>query len=276
MNDQLIYSVISIIGKLGSPVQSETLLDLLPKKMNSNEFKKSIDNLANSGKVTLEEDLLFDREIEYEKLNTINISRQLYTNNKNYLKLFSKLPGVRFLALTGSNAFESCNEKDDIDLFFIIAKDRLWIAYLLLSLIGKLTTKRSLFCANYLITEDHIKLSPQNYYSAVQFYKMKPLFNAHLKRNILLENQWIKENLPNADFTFKTEDFYRLRADFYKNDTSNKIMKFFNLKLFEFYKKRWQKKYPAFFGKSIIIAEGLAKLHRTDNSHIYQEVEPNR
>jgi len=272
MSEKMIFSVLSIVGKLGSAMNEESLHAILPEEIKTAELKSRLNVLESSGKISRKNELILaHNENNHFSLNKQN-SRNLFEANRKYLTLFAKIPWVRFMALTGSNAFESCNEKDDIDLFVVCAAKRLWLVYLIMTILGKVLNKRPLFCINYLVDEENLKLPRQEYYSAVQFYKMKPLFNTKIKQSIYRQNKWIEESIPNAPSVFTTEDFYRLRKDFNSRKTKTKIFHWINNKIFTFYKKRWNRMYPLQINKSIQIAEGLAKLHRIDHRAIYDEI----
>lgn len=79
--------------------------------------------------------------------------------------------------MTGANAFESCADQDDIDLFLVTRKNRLWISYVLLVLYSKLIRKRHILCINYLVDEKNLCATRQDYYTAVQIIQMVPLLN---------------------------------------------------------------------------------------------------
>ncbi|KAA3611228.1 MAG: hypothetical protein D8M58_14750 [Calditrichaeota bacterium] len=272
MSEKMIFSVLSIVGKLGSALNEESLHAILPEEMKTTDLKSRLNTMESSGKISRLNELIVPHVNPNQFSKNKKLSRDLFKSNKRYLKLFAQIPWVRYMALTGSNAFESCSKNDDIDLFVICAPKRLWIIYLTMTILGKVFNKRPLFCVNYLIDEDNLKLPQQDYYSAVQFYKMKPLFNAGFKQKLLIQNKWIAENLPNASSAFSTEEFYRLRKDFTGKATNSRVWSWLNKKILDFYKKRWTRMYPFQINKNILIDEGLAKLHRIDHSSIYDEI----
>lgn len=273
MSEAAIFSVICIVDKFGSAIDATGLHELLPVAVQDKELRLQLSKLQASGKIRCDDTFYITDLAKSRHLQNKANSRRIFKENKFLLKIFAHLPWIRFIGLTGSNAFESCQKNDDIDLFVVCARDRLWISYFIMAMISKLLKKRSLFCLNYLVDESHLHLPDGNYYSAVQFYKMKPLFNARFKEEIFKANPWIKSNLPNAGHTFLTEPFYRLRADFRGRVVTGKIIKKLNRMFYRFYSRRWQKMYPQNFGQTIMLEPGMAKLHRNSNSRIYKKIE---
>lgn len=268
----MIFSVLSIVGKFGSALNEECLRAILPQEIKTNDLRIHLDSLESSGKIFRKNKLISPRNGNNHFGLNKQLSRELFDANRRYLTLFARIPWVRYMALTGSNAFESCHKNDDIDLFVICAPKRLWIVYLMMAILGKIINKRPFFCINYLVDEENLKLPHKDYYNAVQFFKMKPLFNSIKKQILYDQNKWIADELPNLSSVSATDEFYRLRKDFISRNPKNKILSWINSKIFNFYKKRWTSKYPLQINKSILINEGLAKLHRIDHSTIYNEI----
>ncbi len=271
MQKNPVLSMITLIQNYGSAISEEDLHALFPQKIKNERLKDELETLELSGAVVREKNLVFkDRENGYERNRTI--SRKMYDESRGPLKLFSYLPWVRFISLTGSNAFESCHEKDDIDLFVICAPDRLWIVYVMIVLLSKALGKRPFFCFNYLIDENNIAMSQKSYHNAVQLYMMKPLFNGRYKQRLFSENPWIERFMPNVKVNDEVEEFYRLRGDFKSRPTFYAPLNWLNSLIYKKYRRRIVRMFPEAINKGILLGRGMAKLHHNDKSTMYDEM----
>lgn len=225
--------------------------------------------------VAVREGALFTRSLESCYLKKKRWSRQIFSRNRFYLSLLSRMPWVKYMALTGANAFESCQHRDDIDLFLVTAKNRLWICYLFLVVLSKVFRKREILCLNYLVDESNIDIAQQDYYTAVQLMQMIPLFNAVIGSEMIDRNDWIYKYLPNADRQLPGDDYYILKnssKDPLRSKVSRGFISRLNRLIFNSYRRRLSRKYPESLGSGIMLAEGVAKLNRIDHHDIYQDV----
>lgn len=120
--------------------------------------------------------------------------------------LLSHIPGVKFIALTGSVAMNSGSVGDDIDLFIITKKNTLWLTRFLVVLVTKLLGKKreykskntsNKFCLNMFVEEDNLEFLERNIYIAHEIVQMKVLFDkADIYKSLITRNSWIKEYFP--------------------------------------------------------------------------------
>lgn len=124
--------------------------------------------------------------------------------------IFEEIPFIKFVGVTGTLASYNFDfEKDDIDLFFICSKNRLWITRLLLVIIFKLlniyvndSNPKLKLCPNLYISEEKLawQEDKRNVYVAHEIAMMQPLIN---KNNTYLKflnaNSWVKDFLPNLN-----------------------------------------------------------------------------
>ena len=118
-------------------------------------------------------------------------------------------PWIKLVGISGGLAMENVSRRDDIDLFVITAKNRLWISRLLalglLSLIGqrrkvgdlgqKVTGK---ICINTLLEEDRLEQGKKEIYLAHEVLQMRPLwFRDGIYSKYLEDNSWAFKYLPN-------------------------------------------------------------------------------
>ena len=123
-------------------------------------------------------------------------------------KLFI-VPTVLFVGISGNLSMLNSEKKDDIDLFVIVRKNRIWITRLLLvgilKLMGKYRKRRqkdvsNKFCLNMLIDETSLKLSSnfQNLYTAHEVSQLMPIRQrGGIYNKFIASNSWIVNFLPN-------------------------------------------------------------------------------
>jgi predicted nucleotidyltransferase len=123
----------------------------------------------------------------------------------NFANLLTRvIPFIRTVAVTGSVAYGSATKWDDIDLFIVTKRNRLWISALLtlvLVRLSKLLILRpphlSHFCLSYVHDEQgFLRESHRNRSNALfarELLKAKPVAGAEEYRKILEENEWVAE-----------------------------------------------------------------------------------
>ncbi len=246
--------------------------------MSEAAFADTLTTLICAGQVVETGNLLFAAD-RYNELEAIcrqkkAWSRQLFQQHRTCVRWVTRLPWIKYVGLTGANAFESCRQRDDIDLFIVTARHRLWLTYLILVVLSKLLGKRELLCVNYLVDEDHPGVPQHNYYTAVQITQMVSLYNPAFKNRLLEANAWVFDCLPNMRDANNSDAFYLLeeaKRNFWPIDIS--ALSRLNRLIFQHYAARLHRKYPHLIGHSLILQEGMAKLHRNDHSHIYADTQ---
>jgi hypothetical protein len=125
------------------------------------------------------------------------------------LRLLKWVPFIKLIGLSGSLSLENAKKGDDIDLFIIIQRGRLWACRLLLFLlvnflgVGRRRAEKSLMvggkiCINILLEEPSLGQDDGNIYIAHEVLQMIPLFQRdHIYTSYLLENSWAFDYLPN-------------------------------------------------------------------------------
>lgn len=157
---------------------------------------------------------------------------------KLYLRLLSLLPQIRFVGLSGSLAWEAVDKDDDIDLFIITKRKRLWTARFLAVIFAVLfgiKRKRGVkkakdkVCLNLFFDEANLKIpkEKQNEYVAFEVLALKPIFDKGVYEKLIGENRdFIKKYFPNAKFEFDLESrekrekrrkFFQIIGDFFES-----------------------------------------------------------
>jgi predicted nucleotidyltransferase len=115
-------------------------------------------------------------------------------------ELLIRFPYVRGIAISGSLSKNYADEKSDIDLFIITAKNRLWIARTFMHCLKKLTflvKKEDYFCMNYYIDEQHLEIPEKSIYTAIEVGTLIPLQGDVTFEKFYSANLWIKNFIPN-------------------------------------------------------------------------------
>jgi len=113
------------------------------------------------------------------------------------------VPWIEIVAVTGSVAYGSARKWDDIDLFIVTKRDRLWLSLslaLILVRLGKLLriqgTDLLPFCLSYVHDDlGFLQESSKSKFSplfARELLKAQPLVGIHRYKQILESNEWIK------------------------------------------------------------------------------------
>ncbi len=112
------------------------------------------------------------------------------------------IPFIRTVAVTGSVAYGSAERWDDIDLFIVTKRNRLWLtAFMTLVLVrlnkmlGLRPSHLSPFCLSYVHDEEGFAAESQknrtNPLFARELLKAKPIAGADQYRKILVKNDWV-------------------------------------------------------------------------------------
>lgn len=127
---------------------------------------------------------------------------------RHLLRYLKYIPWIRFAAVSGSVSFMSADEDDDIDIFLVTARNRLWITrafeLILFRMLGVRrrysdTDVRDRICINYYITEDSLDLKKSrggSFFTALEILMMKPVYKGNYYQRLLSANTWVKEFFP--------------------------------------------------------------------------------
>lgn len=119
------------------------------------------------------------------------------------------IPTVKLIGISGGLAMNNASKSDDIDLFIITAKNRLWISRLLILSILSLTGQRrkvsdslkqaaGKLCLNTILEEDKLEQESKDIYLAHEVLQMKVLWQRDgIYQKYLEENSWAFKFLPN-------------------------------------------------------------------------------
>jgi hypothetical protein len=215
---------------------SEEIYTFLQVKINKNEFKKELKRI----KYTPPQ-YSIGKKISKRKLNNWRY--------KAYIQLLSLFPQIKLIGLSGSISMMNAGENDDIDLFVVIAKKRLFtgrfITLILAQLFGLRRNRetresfnnqtmkqlnnvfRNKVCLNLFFDESNLKVPKfkQTEFVGHEVLQMKPIVvKGDIYERFLEANDWVFKLFPNGKSKFQILNL--------KSQINNKRFKFKILNLF--------------------------------------------
>ncbi len=175
-------------------------------------LKRELKNLLESGEVyvTKSKFYLHGGKKPVDWLTRLNTSKGMLYGLNPVLKLLKKIPWITMVGVTGSVAAFNSSPDDDIDVFIITRKKRIWLTRLLVVLVLKIVelyrTQEDFakkLCPNLFITEDSMAwpVSERNIYVAHEIMLLQPVYykdNTYF--DFMAANKWVLEYFPHAAF----------------------------------------------------------------------------
>lgn len=268
-----VFNTIKLANYFESAFSIDQVYQYLPSQLEDKEFKYIINQLENENEIKIKDDLVFQKSSTTNYYLKKKWSRSIFKKNKKYISIISKIPWIKFIGLTGANSFESCKQNDDVDMFVVTQKNKLWLTYLFIVVISKLLGKRNILCVNYLVDDENLTIRHKSYYNAVQILQMKSIFNPEFRDQLIYANKWIFDFLPNAVYEKSVNNFYLLNKKSRNgSEKTESIFARIDNEIYKKYSKHLRTKYTHLCGKSLIMQRGIAKLHRQDNQDIYSQI----
>ena len=238
---QILYTL-KYFSFFNYPPTFKEIYTFLPKKISKITFKKALLDLELKKKIKKIDIryLIFDKsnkytpleysikEVQSSKLKIQNYRKRFIISQnklKNwkfnlYLKFLSFFPQIKLVGLSGSLAMMNAKKEDDVDLFIITAKNRLFtgrfIAVVLAELLGIRRRRDNIrytfhvprytdkVCLNLFFDESDLTVPDfkKTEYIAHEILQMKPLLSKEDVYNQFLKaNFWVYEILPNANLS---------------------------------------------------------------------------
>ncbi len=209
--DQFDYS--PTVSEIFSFISRKTSLDLLNKRLEILHVKKKL--IKGHSATKYPRFVLYHRRklLAVQKRKEI-ISKKKIKKINLYFKLLSLFPQIKLIGLSGSMAMMSASLKDDIDLFIITARNRLFtgrfIAVTLAKILkidrqrGSVTQLNSFkdrICLNLFFDEKNLKVPifKMTPYIGHEILQMKPLIvKGNVYERFLKANRWVFKIFPNA------------------------------------------------------------------------------
>lgn len=142
---------------------------------------------------------------ESSRLEREQISAEKLGSAGEFSSLLKRLvPFVRTVAVTGSVAYGSAGKWDDIDLFVVTQRNRLWVSVLMTLILVRLKKALGLgpanllpFCLSYVHDEkgfeDESLRNRANPLFARELIKAKPVAGTGVYRRMLEQNDWVRK-----------------------------------------------------------------------------------
>ena len=128
-------------------------------------------------------------------------SAALWDDAMRYAGWMARLPFVRMVALTGALAVRNAVADDDIDYILVTRERRVWMARAFAIIVVRLARWRGVqLCPNYVLSETALVQSRRDIFIAHEVAQMIPLYGRSLYQNMRGANDWVVEQLPNADY----------------------------------------------------------------------------
>lgn len=194
---------------------------LIGKKANLTQVEKALNSLLKKRKIINKQSFSFagakDKNAYFflpsrEEIVAKRIRRQkqslIYIRKVKIIAQILKLiPWIKLAGISGGLSMENADKADDIDLFLVTSRNRIWISRLfclgLLSILGqrrKVNQKKvaGKICCNILVDEENLEQKRKDIYTAHEVLQMKVLWQREgIYNKYLLENEWVFKFLPN-------------------------------------------------------------------------------
>lgn len=137
-------------------------------------------------------------------------SRKKYFLAKKASLLYSFIPSIDLVGVTGGVAVSNAGPEDDIDLLFIVRDGTLWVSRFLVTIVTELFTRRrrpettdlaDTFCLNMFLTEASLGIpeTERDLYTAHEVLSMLPLWEREgTYGQFLSRNAWVRTFFPSA------------------------------------------------------------------------------
>ena len=185
---------------------------LFGKEASLKQVEKSLKTLIKKSKIKNKRDyfylsnkkVLIQRRLVREKISQQHLRKAIYIS-----QLYRVIPGVKLIGVSGSLAMMGSGKQDDIDLFVITEKNRIWLSRLLLILLTtitgfrrkrreKLLSAAGKICINLILENDNLAQNKKNIYLAHEVLQMRVLWQREeVYSKFLHDNEWVFKYLPN-------------------------------------------------------------------------------
>jgi len=244
---------IAYFGIFSFPLKEEEIHHYSAVSASPEETRHALEVLVKEGSLTEKDGYYLpgdDPDWITRRLEGRQRALHLLKRSKNFVRVIASFPFVRAIAISGSLSKFAIGKTPDIDYFIITDPGRLWIARSLLHIFKKLsfiTGHEHYYCMNYFVDTDALALKQRNQYVAIELATLLPVYNEGLIKQLMSENEWIKDFLPNHPGIINYNYMVRTGKQRFKKFVESLIGLFspgrLNKKLMEFTDRRWRKKW---------------------------------
>lgn len=185
---------------------------LIGKSSDLKQTEKALKSLIKKGKIKKQKDYYFlfgHRGLVKSRLEREVVSLSHLKTAKFISNLFRLIPTIKLVGVSGSLSMMGSRKEDDIDLFIITSKNRIWVSRLFLIILTSLTGLRrkrhekilsanGKICINLILEEESLEQEKKNIYLAHEVLQMRLLWQKEeIYSDFLHANSWAFKYLPN-------------------------------------------------------------------------------
>jgi len=213
-NEKDIIDVLKYFNHFKYPASSDEIHLFLAKKISKPILLVQLRSLEDNGNI-IRSDSRYALE-GYGKTFKIWSDRKVISeirikNTEWFIKLLSKFSQIILVGVSGGLAMLNSDINDDIDLFVIARKNRIWTARMIVLFLSSIFGIRRSFksknvkdklCFNLFFDESNLTIADfkKNRYIAHEIVQMKPLVIKYDSYNSFLkENNWVESFFPNLN-----------------------------------------------------------------------------
>ncbi len=245
-----IIKVLKYFNFFQFPLTKMEIQKYIGAKVNESVLSTTLDKLVELKLIYLNENcyLLSDNEEWVVRKKEAKILADKRMKRAHWIsKIIMSFPFVRMVAVSGSLSKGYADKNSDIDFFIVTTENHLWTARTLLHLLKKISfifRMQHSFCMNYFISNKHLKLGEQNYFTAIELVSLIPLKGRAEYEALINNNKWIEQFAPNFELEI-LENEQQKKGVFKSLFEIVFRYKSWNESLMNFTDRRWKKKWKA-------------------------------
>ena len=213
VQDAILYTL-AYFDIFDYPLNCDEIAFFAPIDMDEQLLRQTLQTLVSENHLFCSEELysLQHREDIFSlRKNQNALAQQMMPLARQYGLLILRFPFIKGVCISGSLSKDVFNQDDDFDFFIIAAKNRVWLARLLLKAYKFfwLKNSREYFCINYFISESDLEIKEKNLFTAIELVTLLPMMEKTQLQALQQQNRWLSSFLPNAkwkpmlDFSIK-------------------------------------------------------------------------
>ena len=184
-----------------------------PKRISEKTLQKELQGLIKMNRLVEKHNRYTPPEYKtlfQKQRSSLQLTRCKLDMVEPYLRLLSLFPQIKLVGLSGSVAMMNAKEDDDIDLFVITAKNRLWTGRFIANIVAffhglkrqrALVQAKNKVCLNLFFDEGNLSIAvkKQTKFVAHEILQMKPIINKdEAYKGFLEANKWVFKLFPNV------------------------------------------------------------------------------
>lgn len=209
---------------------------LIGKSSDLKQTEKALRSLIKKQKIKKQKDFYYlsnRNGLVKSRLERETVSRSHLKTAKFISALFKLIPSVKLVGVSGSLSMMASRKEDDIDLFIITSKNRIWISRLLLIIVTSLTGLRrkrhekilsanGKICINLILEEGSLEQKKKNIYLAHEVLQMRLLWQKdQIYSDFLHANSWAFKHLPNWRSSVVENQKLKTKSQKYKSQVQS-------------------------------------------------------